>query len=157
MYVSDFLNACADKQFQGDTLLSQMITTLVRVRSSYFCTQYSMSSPLATLQPLVLMNRFIINLRSLNNLSSSQGSSARQHWSRFSTPNFHIPDSFLGNIGEDLQEGHEPANADCDGHHETGAARLNTERSLEAELEETSTTPDPSTSRPMVAQVSLQI
>ena len=103
------------------------------------------------------MNRFIINLRSLNIPNLSQGSSARQHWSKFFAPNFHIPDSFLGNIGEDLQNGHEPANADLDGRDETDAVRLNTEDLLEAELEETSTTPGFSTSRPIVAQVSLPI
>ena len=111
------------------------------------------------MQPLVLLNRFIINLRSLGTPSSSQDSSVRQHWSRFSAPNFHIPDSLLGNIGEDLQEGHEPANADLDGYHETDAVRLtgNIEGSPGAELEETSTTPGSSTSRPIVAQVSIQI
>ena len=117
-----------------------------------------MSLLLAT-QPPVLLNRFIINLRSLNSPSLSQDSSTRQHWSRFSAPNFHVPDSgsFLGNFGEDLQDGREPANADLDGHYETGAVRLNAEGSLEAELKETSTTLGSSSSRPMVAQVSLQI
>jgi hypothetical protein len=109
------------------------------------------------MQPPVLMNRFIINLRSIDTASSSQDSSARQHWSRFSPPNFHIPDSFLGNIGEDLQDGYEPADDDLDGHHEMNAARLNTVDSPEAELEEISTTPSSSTSRSLDAQVSLQI
>ena len=103
------------------------------------------------------MNRFIINLRSINTAGSSQGSSSRQHWSRFSVPNFHIPNSFLGNIGEDLQDGHEPADDDLDGHHETDAVRFSTAGSSETELEETSTTPGPSSSRPMYEQVSLQI
>ena len=109
------------------------------------------------MQPPVLVNRFIINLRSLNTAGSSQGSSAPRHWSRFSAPNFRIPDSFLGNIGEELQDSHEPENADLDCHHKTNAVRLNTEAPLEAELEETFTTPGPSTLRPMVAQISLQI
>ena len=115
-----------------------------------------MGSPLE-MQPPVLMNRFIINLRSLNTAGSSQGSSARQHWSRFSVPNFHIPDSFIGNIGEDLQDGHEPADDDLDGHHETDAIRLNTEGSPGTELEEKSTTPGSSTSLPMDEQVGLRI
>ena len=114
----------------------------------------NISSPWA-MQPLVLMNRFIINLRSINTAGSSQDSSGRQHWSRFSAPNFHIPDSFLGNIGEDLQDGHEPADNDLNGRHETDAARLNTERS--PGLEGTSATPGSSTSRPMGTQVGLQI
>ena len=110
------------------------------------------------MQPLVLMNRFIINLKSLDTPISSQGSSTRQHWSRFSAPNFHIPDSgsFLGNIGEDLQDGHEPADDDY-GHHEMDAICLDTEDSSEVELEETSTTLGSSSSRPVDAQVSLQI
>ena len=105
------------------------------------------------------MNRFIINLRSLKTHGSSQDSSARQHWSRFSTLNFHIPDSFLGNIGEDLQDGHEPADDNLDGHHvsEANAVCFNAEGPPEAELEETSTTPDSSTSCPVDTQVSLQI
>ena len=109
------------------------------------------------MQPLLLMNRFIINLRSINTAGSSQGSSARQHWSRFSAPNFHIPDSFLGNIGEDLQDGHKPADDGLDSHHEADAVRLNTEGSLETELEKTSTTPGSSTSLPMDKQVSPRI
>ena len=115
-----------------------------------------MGSPLA-IQPLVLMNRFIINLRSLNTAGSSQGSSARQHWSKFSAPNFHIPGSFLGNIGEDLQDGHEPVEDDLGGRHETDAICLNAVGSPETELEETSTTPGSSTSRPMSEQISLRI
>ena len=117
-----------------------------------------MNSPLET-QPPVLLNRFIINLRSLNSPDSSQDSSAQQYLSRFSPPNFHVPDSrsFLGNIGEDLQDGHEPANTDLDDHHETSAVCLNAEGSLEAELKETSTTLGSSGSHPMDVQVSLQI
>ena len=106
-----------------------------------------MSSPLE-MQPSVLMNRFIINLRSINTAGSSQGSSARQHWSRFSAPNFRIPDSFLGNIGEELQDGHHDSEPD--------AVRLNTEGSPEAEPEVTSTAPGSSVSCLVGAQVSLQ-
>lgn len=51
------------------------------------------------------MNRFIINLRSLNANDSYAGSLARQLGS--STLNFRIPNSFLGNIGEDLRDGDE--------------------------------------------------
>ena len=115
-----------------------------------------MGSPLA-MQPPVLMNRFIINLRSINTASSSQDSSARQHWSRFSVPNFHIPDSFLDNIGEDLQDGHKPTDNDLESHHETDAIRLNTEDSPGTELEKTCTTPGSSTPCLMDEQVSFQI
>ena len=114
-----------------------------------------MSSPFA-MQPPVLLNRLFINLKSLSTPSSSQGSSARHHWSRFFMPNFHVPDSgsFLGNIGEDLQDGHEPPTAV---HYEMGVIRLNTEGSLEAGLKETFTTSSESSiSYPMVTQVSLQ-
>ena len=103
------------------------------------------------------MNRFIINLRSLSTAGSSQDSSSRQYSSRLSTLNFHIPDSFLGNIGEDLQDGHVPTDNDLNGQYKTDAASLNAEGSLETELEETSTTSGSSTSRTMNAQVSLQV
>ena len=112
---------------------------------------------ISAVQPPVLTNRFIINLRSLNTPSSSQDGSARQYWSRFSAPNFHIPDSFLGNIGEDLQDGYEPADDDLDGHYEMDAIRLNTEGSPETELAETSATSGSLSSRPMDEQVSLRI
>ena len=115
-----------------------------------------MSSPLA-IQPPVLMNRFIINLKSLNTPSSSQGSSGRQDWSRFSAPNFHIPDSFLGNIGEDLQDGHEPTDNYLDGHHETDTVCLSIESLPGADSEAAFTAPVSSISRPMNVQVSLQI
>ena len=50
------------------------------------------------------MNRFIINLRTLNAADPAEVSQ-RQHLSRFSVPNFRIPQSFLGNIGENLTHG----------------------------------------------------
>ena len=118
-----------------------------------------MSSPLE-MQPPVLMNRFIIDLKSLSTASgSSQCSSARQHWSRFSAPNFHIPDSgsFLGNIGGDLQDGHEPTDNDLNGHHEIEDICLKIERSPGAQLEATITIPGFSTSHPVDAQVSPRI
>ena len=110
------------------------------------------------MQPPVLTNRFIINLRSLSIQSSFQDSSVRQHWSRFSTPNFRIPGSFLGNIGEDLQDGHEPADDYLDGHHTMDAVCSNAENSLEAAmLEEASTAPGFFTSHLADMQVSLRI
>ena len=119
----------------------------------------NMGSPL-TIQPPVLMNRFVINLRSLSSPDLSQGGSARQLWSRFSEPNFRIPDSksFLGNIGEDLQYGHESADDDYTSNDQTmDTVCPNTEDSPGAELEEASTTPGSSISRPVDTQVSLQI
>ena len=110
------------------------------------------------MQPSVLMSRFIINLRSLNTAGSSQDSSIRQHLSQFSAPNFHIPDSFLGNIGEDLQDGHEPVDNDLGGHHEMDDVFFDTEDSPKAvKLGETSITLDSSISRPIDAQVSFHI
>lgn len=108
-----------------------------------------------TVQPLVLMNRFIINLRSLSTAGSSQDSSA-QHWSRFTAPNFHIPDSFLGNIGEDLQDGHKSANSDLDNGQEIDAVSHNIQSSPETELEMAFTTPGSSIPGPMDAQVSIK-
>ena len=49
------------------------------------------------------MNRFIINLRSIDAPSPYEADS---RWSQFSLPNFRIPETLLRNIGEDLQEGH---------------------------------------------------
>ena len=44
----------------------------------------------------------MLNLRSLNTTGGSQSNSDNQHFSRFSMPNFRVPQSFLGNIGEPL-------------------------------------------------------
>ena len=52
----------------------------------------------------MLANRFLINLRSINNPSRTQFESSF-HASRFSAPNFQIPDHILGNIGGSLQDG----------------------------------------------------
>lgn len=111
------------------------------------------------------MNRFIINLKSLNTANSSQNSSGQQRWSRFSTPDFCIPDSFLGNIGEDLQHGHEPADGDNeldDIRQEMDVMSPNIHASLEHASEAialpvTDTTIGPPISRPVNAQVSVQI
>ena len=78
------------------------------------------------------MSRFIINLRSLNTAGLSQDSSTRQHFSQFSAPNFHIPDSFLGNIGEDLRDGHELADDDLGSRHEMDDVCFDTEDSPKA-------------------------
>jgi hypothetical protein len=56
------------------------------------------------------MNRFLINLRSLN--SSGVSSSDAQHFSQFSTANFKVPDSILGNIGQPLDHGTEHVDVD---------------------------------------------
>lgn len=49
------------------------------------------------------MNRFIINLRTLD--TSAMGSSEEQCFSRFSMPHFRVPNSILGNIGQPLEYG----------------------------------------------------
>ena len=146
----------AEAQAQLGTLLSLAVTTLVRVRfSSRTFGSNNTSSPL-TMQPSVLMNRFIINLKSLSTASSSQGSSA-QPWSRFSAPNFRIPDSFLGNISEDLQHGRDPADDDLAGDQEMDAVSLSIQGPPEPKVEATPTAPAFSRSRPMNAQVTVQI
>ena len=100
-------------------------------------------------QPSVLMNRFIINLKTLGAAGSSQVSSAR-HRSRFSAPNFRIPpDSFLGNIGEDLRDGQESADDDLDSDQ---AVSLNIQDPYEAESAEARR--GTSSSRSINAQVS---
>ena len=124
--------------------------------SSYIFAHNNPTQPSIT-QPPVLTNRFIINLKSLSSAGSSQGSSAR-HWSRFSLPNFCVPDSFLGNIGEDLQlDGHGRADDNLDDDQEVDAVSLSQQVSPEAEFVETSVTRGPSRPRPLGTQVSLQI
>ena len=53
------------------------------------------------------MNRFLINLRSVDSPSSTN--SEAQHFSRFSVAGFRVPDSILGNIGESLRHGTDAA------------------------------------------------
>ena len=73
-------------------------------------------------------------------------------------PDFRIPNSFLSNIGEDLQDSHELAEIDFNSHHETGVVCLDTEDLPEvAKLKRASATLSSSTSRLMEVQVSLQI
>lgn len=102
------------------------------------------------------MNRFMISLKSCSTAGSSQSSSA-QHLSRFSAPNFRIPDLSLGNIGEDLQHGYKLADDSLVSDRETGAASLNIQGSDEVELEDTSTTPASFGSHLVGAQVSIRI
>ena len=77
------------------------------------------------------MNRFIINLKSLDAVRLSQDSSTLQHGSTFSAPNFRIPDSFLGNIGEDLQDGHQQAHSEYDDDQEASSVSLDKCRSVD--------------------------
>lgn len=56
------------------------------------------------MQPCILVNRFIINLRQINTTSFSTGATSdMMHFSRFSTPNFSVTSHFLGNIGAELE------------------------------------------------------
>ena len=102
------------------------------------------------------MNRFIINLRSLYASGLSQ-CSTRQHWSSFSAPNFRIPDSFLGNIGENLQEGYEPAEGErVDDWDEEASGALSDIQGLPEteQVGDSSTAPGSSTSYPTNVSVS---
>ena len=56
------------------------------------------------IQPLILINRFMLNLRSLsdNDSNNSRATSDAQRFSQFSFPNFRVSGHFLGNIGEPL-------------------------------------------------------
>ena len=59
-------------------------------------------------QPNVLINRFILNLRQLNETANHPSNSGHQHFSRFSAPSFRITQTGsgrLGNIGEPLEHG----------------------------------------------------
>lgn len=53
------------------------------------------------------MNRFMLDLRSLNGVNNTDSSSEYPFQSRASSPDFRIPESVLGNIGEPLQYGQE--------------------------------------------------
>ncbi|EKM60183.1 uncharacterized protein PHACADRAFT_246023, partial [Phanerochaete carnosa HHB-10118-sp] len=55
--------------------------------------------------PLLLVHRFILNLRQLNHTAeASDNSTNAQRSSRFSV-SFRMPSDFLGNIGEPLDYG----------------------------------------------------
>ena len=62
------------------------------------------------------MNRFIINLRSLDTGGPSQSG---LRWSQSSTLTLRMPKLSLGNIGEDLQEGYQSATGVVDDEHGT--------------------------------------
>lgn len=58
---------------------------------------------LRPIQPSILINRFMLNLRSLDD-GASQGDSDAHHFSRFSAPHFRIAGTFnLGYIGEEIE------------------------------------------------------
>ncbi|GJE90431.1 hypothetical protein PsYK624_065640 [Phanerochaete sordida] len=84
---------------------------LLAINMAQMLTYTVISSPLTSLidaLPPVLMNRFIINLRSLDTTAEPQASSHAQRWSQFSVPNFRVPESLLGNVGEDLEVASNP-------------------------------------------------
>jgi hypothetical protein len=58
------------------------------------------------------MNRFLINLRSLDHSSTSN--SDAQHFSRFSARSFRVSDSIIESIGQPLDYGEAQADADED-------------------------------------------
>ena len=55
------------------------------------------------MQPLILINRFMLNLRQLGNTNATnQGVGG---FSQFSAPNFRVNSSLFGNMGEQLDYG----------------------------------------------------
>ena len=58
------------------------------------------------------MNRFFINLRSLDHPASTNTDA--QHFSRFSIANFRVPESLLGNIGQPMDDGARRDDEDAD-------------------------------------------
>lgn len=80
----------------------------------------------------MLINRFTINLRSLDNEEALISTSAAQHFSRFSVPNFRVPESVLGNIGEPLQYGGESIEGDLEQHSEHDDSITNRTTSITA-------------------------
>ncbi|KIP04623.1 hypothetical protein PHLGIDRAFT_189035 [Phlebiopsis gigantea 11061_1 CR5-6] len=58
--------------------------------------------------PSIIVHRFLLNLRQLNDKDDSPPNSDAQHFSRFSVPNFRIRTSGMwGNMGEPLVHGPE--------------------------------------------------
>lgn len=55
-------------------------------------------------QPFVIVNRFMINLRQVHE-ADDMTILGSLHYSQFSVPNFRVPSTFLGNIGEPLVDG----------------------------------------------------
>lgn len=53
------------------------------------------------IQPPLLIQRFMLNLRQFNKTDNVESNSDAQHFSRFSI-DFRVPSDFLGNIGEHL-------------------------------------------------------
>lgn len=47
----------------------------------------------------------MLNLRQLNTETTLEGSTAAEHFSRFSSPHFRVPSNFVGNMGEPLDFG----------------------------------------------------
>lgn len=99
----------------------------------------------------MLANRFLINLRSISDRRGTTQSSF--HTSRFSIPNFHIPDNILGNIGESLRDGDDDGDAREEDMvvDETFIARIDAQNSgsatsLEADSAALSVAPEPSSS-----------
>ena len=52
----------------------------------------------------MLVHRFMLNLRQLNQINNTQTDSDPRHFSRLSI-DFRVPSAFLGNIGEPLDHG----------------------------------------------------
>lgn len=57
-----------------------------------------------TTLPAVLFNRFMLNLRSIDD-AAIHSTVDTERFSRFASPHFRIPESFLGNIGEPISAG----------------------------------------------------
>ena len=66
---------------------------------------YTSIHPTLHVQPLIMVNRFLINLRSLSNIANSLPNSDNQDSPRFSLPDFRVSETLLGNIGEPLEHG----------------------------------------------------
>ena len=81
------------------------MTIVVQATVSAFYVLETMITDYTAAQPPILMNRFLINLRSIDTDPSASANSDPAHFSRFTDPNFRVPPSFLGNIGESLQYG----------------------------------------------------
>ena len=58
---------------------------------------------LTLLKPSVLVNRFILNLRQATGTTDSTSTKPGQSASQVSDPAFVVPQSYLGDIGEELE------------------------------------------------------
>lgn len=85
-------------RIKAGILVTPVLVTLVSLCSHAHWPLISLTYLLC--QPSVLMTRFMLNLRQLNEGDTSPTDTDAQHFSRFTAPHFRMPTDLMGNIGE---------------------------------------------------------